>query len=334
MFWIGAFGRFDKSQRRCMGSSEHKSCCRSRGILPPALGIRQKHLKPTDPLVAENLNYLARLLSGTSRRAEAEELHRRSLAIREIALGTNHLDVAASLNDLAWLLGESHAIEAESLFRRSLVINQQKLGLGHPFVATSLQNLGWLLAQTNRYADAEPLYREALIIREKCLGREDHRVASSLHSLGRLLAETYRPAEAEPLYRRALAIREKCFGLEDYRVASSLHRLARLLGETNRSGEAEMAFERSLIILLPFALMQGHARYTLTQAIDDYCVFLAKRGLNDEAITGRIQMLATQVGFTQSDEPIFSELMRWRLAKSDNPSERMMCVSDHKSTIS
>ncbi len=50
-----------------------------------------------------SLTNLAILYQTQGRYAEAEPLHRRALAIREKALGPDHPDVAASLNNLASL---------------------------------------------------------------------------------------------------------------------------------------------------------------------------------------------------------------------------------------
>jgi tetratricopeptide (TPR) repeat protein len=72
------------------------------------------------------------------RYAQAEPLFKRSLAIKEKALGPDHPDVATSLN----ILGEIHMsqgqyAQAEPLFRRSLAIREKALGPDHPDVATS-----------------------------------------------------------------------------------------------------------------------------------------------------------------------------------------------------
>ena len=64
---------------------------------------------------------------------EAEPLFRRALAIREAALGPDHLYTAYSLNDLAELLwARGRSGEAEPLHRRALAIREAALGPDHP----------------------------------------------------------------------------------------------------------------------------------------------------------------------------------------------------------
>ncbi len=56
-----------------------------------------------DPRLATTLNYLGLVYDAQGKYAEAEPLYKRSLAIREKALGPEHADVAMSLNNLALL---------------------------------------------------------------------------------------------------------------------------------------------------------------------------------------------------------------------------------------
>ena len=59
---------------------------------------------PHDPRLATSLNNLALLYQVQGKYAEAEPLYKRSLAIREKALGLEHPDVARSLENYARLL--------------------------------------------------------------------------------------------------------------------------------------------------------------------------------------------------------------------------------------
>ncbi|CAN0543301.1 unnamed protein product, partial [Laminaria digitata] len=78
--------------------------------------------------------------------AEAGPLYKRSLAIKEKALGPEHPSVATSLNNLAGLLEtQGNYAEAGPLYKRSLAIAEKALGPEHPSVATSLNNLAGLL---------------------------------------------------------------------------------------------------------------------------------------------------------------------------------------------
>ena len=88
---------------------------------------------------------LASLYRVQGKYGEAEPLYRRALAIREKSLGSDHPQVATSLNNLAGLYhGQGKYDEAEPLFRRALAIREKSLGSDHPHVAISLNNLAEL----------------------------------------------------------------------------------------------------------------------------------------------------------------------------------------------
>jgi tetratricopeptide (TPR) repeat protein len=73
--------------------------------------------------VAESLNNLALLYDTQGQYAQAEPLYKRSLAIREKALGPDHPDVAVSLENLAALYrATKREKEAEKLEQRAATI--------------------------------------------------------------------------------------------------------------------------------------------------------------------------------------------------------------------
>ena len=134
------------------------------------------------------LNAYAAILWITGKYAEAEPLFRRSLEIREKALGPDHPDVATGLNNLALLLKtQGKYAEAEPLYRRSLAMREKALGPEHPDVAQSLNNLAALLDTQGKYAEAEPLYRRAIAINEKSLGSSHPNTITFKNNLNELL---------------------------------------------------------------------------------------------------------------------------------------------------
>ena len=76
--------------------------------------------------MALSLNNLAELYRNMGRFAEAEPLHKRSLAIREKQLGRDHPDVAQSLNNLAALFAALGRWDeaAESIDRAHRVVRR------------------------------------------------------------------------------------------------------------------------------------------------------------------------------------------------------------------
>ncbi|HLL27491.1 MAG TPA: CHAT domain-containing tetratricopeptide repeat protein [Xanthobacteraceae bacterium] len=197
---------------------------------------------------ASKLDDQADALYEKGRYAEAEPLYKRSLAIREKALGPDHPDVAASLNNLALLYDQQgRHVDAEPLYKRALAIWEKTLGPDHPDVATSLNNLALLYDAQGRYADAEPLYRRSLAIREKILAPDDPDITYLLNNLALLYKKQGRYADAEPLYKKTLAIFET-LGSEHPSVAVALNNLAALYDSEDRYADAEPFYRRSLAI--------------------------------------------------------------------------------------
>ena len=84
---------------------------------------------PQDPRLATSLNNLAVLYKTQGKYAEAEQLYKQSLEIREKALGPKHSDVAQSLNNLAEVYrAQGKYTEAEPLYKQSLAIREKALG--------------------------------------------------------------------------------------------------------------------------------------------------------------------------------------------------------------
>ena len=196
-----------------------------------------------------SLNNLAYLYDKLGRYSDAEPLYKRSLAIREKALGPDHPDVAFSLINLGALyFDKGRYADAEPEFKRSLDIREKALGPDHPDVAVSLNNLAELYRAQGRYADAEPLYKRSLAITGKALGPDHPDVGLSLNNLAALYNDQGRYADAEPVFKRSLDIREKALGLDHPDVAGTLNHLAELYRAQGRYADAEQLYKRSLAI--------------------------------------------------------------------------------------
>jgi esterase/lipase superfamily enzyme/tetratricopeptide (TPR) repeat protein len=192
---------------------------------------------------------LAALYQYQGRYADAEPLYKRSLAIREKALGPNHPDVGTLLNNLAELYRvQGRYADAEPLYKRGLAIREKALGPNHPDVGTSLNTLAALYLAQGRYADAEPLYKRGLAIYEKALGPDHPFVGTSLNNLAELYQTQGRYADAEPLLKRSLAILEKALRPDHPDVGTSLNNLAALYRAQGRYAAAEPLYKRSLAI--------------------------------------------------------------------------------------
>ena len=190
----------------------------------------------------------AALSSEAVRAARRVELER-TVAAREKALGPDHPDTAAGLENLAGLLqDQGDYAAARPYFERALAIREKALGPVHRDTATSLNDLAVLLQDQGDYAAARPYLERALAIWEKALGPEHPDTATCLNNLALLLQAEGDYVAARPYLERALAIWEKALGPEHPDTATCLNNLALLLQAEGDYVAARPCFERALAI--------------------------------------------------------------------------------------
>jgi Tfp pilus assembly protein PilF len=200
--------------------------------------------------VARSAAVIGGFLRDMGRYPSALPFMERSLAIDERALGLDHPDVAASLNNLAALYqNQGEYARALPLFERALTIWKRALGPGHLHVAASLNNLAGLHHDQGEYARAQPLYERSLVIRERALGPDHPEVARSLSNLAGLYRTQGDYTRALPLYERALAIWERTLGPDHPQVATGLNGLARCYQGQADYARAQLLLQRAVAIL-------------------------------------------------------------------------------------
>ncbi len=198
---------------------------------------------------AQRLNQEVMKLHREGKYNQAIPLAKRALLIREKLLGSEHPDVATSLNSLAQLYqAQGNYSKAEPMLKRSLAIREKVLGSEHPYVAASITNLAAIYRLQGSYSKAEPMLKRSLAIFEKVLGSEHPNVATTLTYLASLYESQGNYTSAEPLYLRSLAIYEKVLGSEHPHVATTLNNLAGLYRLQGNYQKAEGLFLRSLAI--------------------------------------------------------------------------------------
>ena len=180
---------------------------------------------------------------------KAKALHEEALGIKERELGSEHPDVASSLNNVAGVHFSTGAYEqARTMYARALEVWEQTLGPEHPEVAMTLANLALTHHVMGEHATAKTLHGRALAIRETSLGPTHPRVAASLASLADTHYSTGDYETARELHERALAIREDSLGSEHPSVAASLASLAMVHAATGAYSAARERYERALAI--------------------------------------------------------------------------------------
>jgi tetratricopeptide (TPR) repeat protein len=138
----------------------------------------------------------------------AESSLLQSLHIAEQALGPEHPDVSALLNNLGVLYAMRGRLgEAEAMHRRALVLRRKAFGTENPHTAVSAANLAEVLAAEGKSDEAGILFAEALKIQERTFGVEGPEVASTLEKFARFLRHTKNDVLAVEMEDRANAIR-------------------------------------------------------------------------------------------------------------------------------
>jgi tetratricopeptide (TPR) repeat protein len=166
-------------------------------------------------------------------------------------LGSDHPDVAQSLNNLAGvLLAQGEPAAARPLFERALAIYEKVLGPDHPAISTSLNILAALLMDQGDLAAAQPLIeKRAVAIREKAFGSAHPDTAVGLgqprfriSAPSRLLPRRSRSSRGHWPSARGRSAR----AIPD--SATSLNNLAGLLRDQGDFVAARPLYERALTI--------------------------------------------------------------------------------------
>jgi tetratricopeptide (TPR) repeat protein len=223
------------------------------------------------------------------------------LSINQARFNSNHVAVAASLNNLAFIyFSQGRYSEAEPLLLQALELNKRLLGDDCPEVATSLNNLAELYRHQGRYSEAEPPYVQALGMRKRLL-REDHpQVARSLINLASLYYFQSRYSEAESLLLQALALQKRLLGEEHPDLAISLNSLGRLYDAQNRYSEAEPLFTQALALQ---KRLLGEEHPTVAQSLNNLGNLYKSQGRYSEAKPILVQALKLRQRLLGEDHP-------------------------------
>jgi tetratricopeptide (TPR) repeat protein len=135
------------------------------GVLIFGIGFERRPDALPPPAVsrsAESMEHEALALQDKGEYKAAEELFRNCLSERQRALGADHIDTLAAMNNLANLLHDrGENLEAESLHQQVLEARERTLGPDHPHTLATLNNLALVLKARGSFAEAEPYARRA-----------------------------------------------------------------------------------------------------------------------------------------------------------------------------
>lgn len=221
----------------------------AREILDKASADIDSGLTGDPELQARMMQVMADVYGNLGLYPRAESLSRRSLDIRQRALGPEHPDTLSSMNNLALTLWkELHYTEAESLDRKTLEIRRRVLGPEHPETLKSMSNLALVLSDQGHYAEAEKLDRDRIEVEKRVLGPEHPDTLGSMVNLALVLLSEGRNAEAEQLCRETLEAQRRVIGPDHPDTLASLNNLGLALSGQGHYAEAEQLYRQTLEI--------------------------------------------------------------------------------------
>ncbi|MGB3861400.1 MAG: CHAT domain-containing tetratricopeptide repeat protein [Candidatus Aminicenantaceae bacterium] len=200
---------------------------------------------------AQVIDLLVEAILGRKKKFEAESrvLFERAISIRAHMLGSEHLEIATSLVNIANILNRNGQWpDAKSYYERALAIYEKTLEPSHEDIGLLLGKLGATTSNMGAYAEAIPILERSVSTLEKTLGAKHIKVANSLTNLGITHFKMAEHTVALQYLDRALAIKEKTLGLEHPKLANDLKILGVVYTETRSYEKAHMLFERSLAI--------------------------------------------------------------------------------------
>jgi CHAT domain-containing protein/tetratricopeptide (TPR) repeat protein len=215
------------------------------------LQVEEARSGPDSLQTVEVIDFIveAERLDGKVKDEGVQALARRSIAIREAALGADHPDVARSVNNLANLLVESgDYFSAKPLYDRVLAIQDAKLDPADPLIAKTLTNFANLISDMGDYVGSGPLYERALEIKTKAYGAEDPQLISTLVGLAILKRLTGDYTGARDVCDRAMRIADLKLRPDHPRRAVVMATSAGIARETGDFAEARKLLQGALAI--------------------------------------------------------------------------------------
>lgn len=201
-----------------------------------------------DPIVAASLHsVIGSTYRSLDRFDDAEPHLRRTLELREGALGPRDPETLDAMQDVAELLeARGRYDEAEEVCREALAIRVELHGERSAEAGASLYRLGQILQRKGKLPEAAEALEQSLSIRREALTAPNAELATAIDGLGRVYDAMARDEEAEALLREALDMRVAVYGERHPFTASTANNLASVLHDMRRHDEAEALYLRAL----------------------------------------------------------------------------------------
>jgi len=174
-------------------------------------------------------------------------LHKKSLKIRQKALGEKHHETAVSHNNIGMVL-ENKGDYDTALVQLKTGLTILKMFKENSDTATSYYGIGFVLAKKGEYEEALEMYKKSLEIRKKVLGQNHPDTATCYNNIGTVLRDEGESKEALDMYRKALTIRKNVLGNDHPDTAISHNHLGFLLGKKGKFSDALIELRQALAI--------------------------------------------------------------------------------------
>ena len=195
--------------------------------LDPALARWRARNAPEDDRYAAALASLVVAEDGMGDTVRSESRLRDLLALKQRIYTAPHGAIAATLRELALVVGRDSARDAEArtLLDQALAMQRQVFGADHAEIVETLAARASMLVDQQRLGEAETAYRQALAMCERAAIKSEI-CPHARSDLGMAYYRENRLDEAEAQMRQALAERRALFGENHPTIGYSLSALS------------------------------------------------------------------------------------------------------------
>ncbi|MCG8452550.1 MAG: tetratricopeptide repeat protein, partial [Spirochaetales bacterium] len=150
----------------------------------------------------------------------------------------DHPDIAISLNNLGYRLGELGSHQEALAYKKQALVMRQRLypDQDHPYIAISLNSLGLSLGEVCSHREALGYHKQALAMKQRLYQDRDHPgIARSLNNVGLSLGELGSHQEALKYYKEALAVWQRLYSAQQDHpfTARLVHNMGRALSRSD-----------------------------------------------------------------------------------------------------
>jgi len=180
---------------------------------------------------------------------QAKEYYKKSITIKEQALGNDHQELSSVYRGYADLLESVNDIDNAIYYYKKLHQIYQKGAYAKDISITPLlDKLAALNSSRSNYTEAVEFQNKALEIRIKVLGENHLDTASTINNLGIHYAQMANNQKALELYQRTLKIRQQLLKPDSEMIAQSFNNIGSAFSDLNNIPEAIEYYKKALVI--------------------------------------------------------------------------------------